>query len=841
MNIHQILEEYDSLFGKKTLDEIEVYLYEKIGEAVKEQDDAAIITFLNEMIGLCRDTSQKDKAIAYCEQLKKLMVYMKLEGTRDYATSMQNIANAYRAFGFWDDAEEAYKIIEKTYEAYLDKGDYLWASMYNNWGLLYQEKNDFSNAVQMLEKALELIIQIPDNEIKVAITKTNLANSLFGLKTDEALKKGYVYLTEALEIFTEDGERDFHYGAALVAMGDYFIYNKQYKSAKAYYQKGIVEILIHTGKTEFYNRVVEKYDNAVAMMNTSNNKSNKWKNNLELSRKFYEEHGKNMIHKLFPEYESRIAVGMVGEGSDCYGFDDVISTDHDYAIGFCMWLTKEDMDAIGSELQEAYEKLILEHSESDSKNTRLDIRRGVFELEEFYGHKNETICEQEKDVSNDSDINGVYAYCAQDYKLSQMVNGKVFRDDLGLFTEKRNELLKYYPEDLWRRKLANYLHEFSQYGQSNYARMMARQDYLTANLCISKAIESAMDIAYVLIKEYAPYYKWKRKGLEKSGKMRDILWICEELSKLPCQEKAWENKTYNATSLNADDKCIVLIETLARIILDKLRELELVKGKDAFLENYIGQILEGDTKLTDKMLEKDIQMSDEISNGNKQVLDEIVEGNTQMPDEIIERNKQLINKIVELEWKQFDKVKNEGGRASCQDDYATFSIMRKSQYLTWSEELLCRYYNDLQDAWQNGWNLITEKYARMMKSTAPEKYAELEDKLPVRSEEREKIMEEIVKIQVSWMEEFASKYPNMAVNARTIHTYEDNEFDTSYETYLRGELGTYSEETFVLYGRFIAGLIQEGKNLAYETMNNTAKFYGYESVEDAEEKIGCME
>jgi hypothetical protein len=169
-----------------------------------------------------------------------------------------------------------------------------------------------------------------------------------------------------------------------------------------------------------------------------------------------------------------------------------------------------------------------------------------------------------------------------------------------------------------------------------------------------------MDIAYVLIKEYAPYYKWKRKGLEKSGKMRDILWICEELSKLSCQEKAWENKTYNATSLNADDKCIVLIETLARIIVDKLRELEFVKGKDVFLENYIGQILEGDTRLTDKMLKKDIQMPDEIPNGNTQVLDEIVEGNTQMSDEIIERNKQLINKIVELEWKQFDKVKNEG-------------------------------------------------------------------------------------------------------------------------------------------------------------------------------------
>ena len=93
--------------------------------------------------------------------------------------------------------------------------------------------------------------------------------------------------------------------------------------------------------------------------------------------------------------------------------------------------------------------------------------------------------------------------------------------------------------------------------------MMAREDYITANLCISKAIESAMDIAYILNKEYAPYYKWKRKGLEKSVKMRDILWICEQLSVISCQKKAWENKKYSSSQINTEDKCVVLLETLA--------------------------------------------------------------------------------------------------------------------------------------------------------------------------------------------------------------------------------------------------------------------------------------
>ena len=99
------------------------------------------------------------------------------------------------------------------------------------------------------------------------------------------------------------------------------------------------------------------------------------------------------------------------------------------------------------------------------------------------------------------------------------------------------------------------------------------------------------------------------------------------------------------------------------------------------------------------------------------------------------------------------------------------------------------------------------------------------------------IMEEIIKIQVKWMEEFSEKYPFMAYNARVIHSEDDTIYNTSYETYLRGELGTYGEETFILYGRFITELLKEGKNLAYETMKNTALLYGYKSVEDAEERM----
>lgn len=565
MNIESVLKEYDGLFGTTSLSCIEEYLYEKIIQALQEQDDAAILTLLNEMIGLCRDTSQKDKALAYCEQVQKLLDKMGLQGTKEYATSMQNVANAYRAFGRWEEAQEAFCLIEATYEICLPKGDYLWASMFNNWGLLYQEKGEYEQAVSKIENALAVIEKLPESHMEQAITKTNLANSLFGLGTQQALEKGYQYLCSAIAVFVQDGERDFHYGAALVAMGDYYVYIQNNMLAKAYYQKGIVEILMHTGKTEFYQRVVEKYDDIVCKLK----KQTVWKKNISKSREFYEAYGRQMIHEVCPGYESRIAVGMVGEGSDCFGYDDAISSDHDYDIGFCMWLTQEDMDKIGDKLQKAYQELVEKHAKGENVNARLGERRGVFCVDTFFVKQ------------------------AQEYRLAQMVNGEIFRDELGVVTKKRKELLEYYPQPVWRRKLAGALHEFAQYGQANYARMMARGDYLTAQLCVGKAMETAMDIGYILLQKYAPYYKWKRKGLEETGQLRDALWICEELAQVAVTKQAWEGVTYNAKQLNTKDRRVVLLETLAGVLLEEMKTRGLVKGEDTFLEVYVEQILEG--------------------------------------------------------------------------------------------------------------------------------------------------------------------------------------------------------------------------------------------------------
>ena len=130
--------------------------------------------------------------------------------------------------------------------------------------------------------------------------------------------------------------------------------------------------------------------------------------------------------------------------------------------------------------------------------------------------------------------------------------------------------------------------------------------------------------------------------------------------------------------------------------------------------------------------------------------------------------------------------------------------------------------------------MITEKYARMMESTAPDEYAEFADKLPEKTEQTRKIVDEIAKIQVDWMEEFSKEYPKLANNARDITSDSDNLYNTSYETYLKGELLTYSEKLLKLYGQFVINLAKEGKNLAEMTIKNTALLSGYKSLDEAE-------
>lgn len=190
--------------------------------------------------------------------------------------------------------------------------------------------------------------------------------------------------------------------------------------------------------------------------------------------------------------------------------------------------------------------------------------------------------------------------------------------------------------------------------------------------------------------------------------------------------------------------------------------------------------------------------------------------------------------LVEKEWECFQSVNNEGGRASCQDDRVTFFIMRKSQFVLWPEELVDSYTMDVDNAVLMGRNLLAEKYAWMMADTAHARFEELRELLTEPTEKAQEAIDYMVPVQVKWMEEYAAKYPYLAQGNRVIHTADERPGQTSYETYLRGELHTYSERTLVLYMELCKKLEAEGTNLMLEVMTATMKEYGFANLDAAE-------
>ena len=794
MDISMVLNELDELFMEQDLEKIDTFLRESREQAEAEQDLGALLILYNETIGFYRETGNYKHSIAYCHKALELAKTLKLEGKVSYATTLLNAANAHRAAGLLQDSLELYMQVFPVYEKELSPDNMYYANLFNNISLLYQEMQEFTKAKEALLKALSICERNEEAAFEIAVTHANLANTCIQLGENEEAKE---HARMAIAMFEEQEVEDAHYSAALSALGNLYYKEENYEKAMEAMEKSRDCVARYLGRKNIqYERLSE---NINLIRQKASMQGSEQIKGLELCKRYYEEFGKPMIAEKFSSYEKKIAVGLVGKGSDCFGFDDEQSRDHDFGPRFVMWVTRETYEEIGEELQKAYEelpKMFLGVERIETFHGR--DRAGVHMIEEFY--------QQLTGIKSINDIGVTTWLETSEYSLAAAVNGEVFCDEEGIFTAWRTKLLEYYPKAVWYRRIAQECAVFSQNGQYNLPRMRQRGQLVAAELAKAEGVKHAMKLIFLLERRYAPHDKWLYKDLqileERGGlltsacqqveqKEKSVTALLERLSLLTVEEEDAEEMS-------------MLIETLAVIFAAALEQLGMVGRADAYLDANTKEIL---------------LKSDALLKVGENIIEELALG------------------IVKEEFVAFDKVQNEGGRASCQNNWPTFKIMRMSQYLTWDEEMLLQYLADFQIAISKGRNMIEEKYARMMESTAPEQYASFKEKLPTIPEEKRIIIEEIIRLQVQWMEAFAEQYPGLAQNARFIHTSEDTPFDTSYETYLRGELGTYSDKMLELYGRYIVAHAQNGCNVAQEIMWNTVQFYGYSSFEEAAQKV----
>lgn len=304
---------------------------------------------------------------------------------------------------------------------------------------------------------------------------------------------------------------------------------------------------------------------------------------LELSERYYETYGKPMLEARFPELLPRIAVGLVGQGSECFGYDDDISMDHDYGPAFCLWLTAEDYERYGREVQAAYDSLPKDFLGVPGRivSAQGGGRVGVLEIHAFY---RQFIGVEQPPRSM------MWWLHLPDAQLACATNGKVFSDPLGEFSAVRSAIATY-PEDVRLKKMAARLAIMAQSGQYNYGRSMRRGDIVAAELALREFVQAGISFVYLYNRRYAPYYKWMFHGMKDLPLLAgDVALLFQQLMVLGAQEAAWSGAVIDPY-VNLRDTKVQLIEQIAAAVIVALKSEGLSDIEADFLEPHAWELM----------------------------------------------------------------------------------------------------------------------------------------------------------------------------------------------------------------------------------------------------------
>ncbi|MBQ3904610.1 MAG: DUF4037 domain-containing protein [Eubacterium sp.] len=296
-------------------------------------------------------------------------------------------------------------------------------------------------------------------------------------------------------------------------------------------------------------------------------------NGIELSKAFFEEYGKPMLEE-FPEVKPYLAAGLFGSGSECFGFDDKVSSDHDFEAGFCLFLPDESVvdRRTAFLLERAYAKLPGEFM--GVRRSMLSpvggARRGVLRTDEFF---------LEKIGSKDGTLTLNQWLTVPEQALAEATNGEVFFDNYGEITKIR-EGLKQFPEEVRRKKLAGNLLLMAQSGQYNYKRCLDHGEEAAAQLAVGEFVNSAMAVIFLLNNKYKPYYKWSFRALRALPKLSLEAEIMEYLLTTPNGSDTAEEKYY-------------AIEGIAADVIDELAEQNLTNAICGDLEKHAYSVNDG--------------------------------------------------------------------------------------------------------------------------------------------------------------------------------------------------------------------------------------------------------
>lgn len=230
------------------------------------------------------------------------------------------------------------------------------------------------------------------------------------------------------------------------------------------------------------------------------------KRGLALSKEFFHQCALPLFAGQEPELFRKTAFGLVGEGSECFGFDDDISRDHDWGPAFCLWLPRAELAAQQPVLETVLNELpaTFQGWPTRMRPEHRMGRVGPLGIEDFYARFLGTARLPE---------HWQEWRAIPEHFLAVATNGEVFRDASGLFSTVRAGLLQFYPEDIRRKKIAARCIGMAQAGQYNVLRSLKRNEAVPAMLAAARFAEQALSMVFLLNKKYMPFYKWAHRSV----------------------------------------------------------------------------------------------------------------------------------------------------------------------------------------------------------------------------------------------------------------------------------------------------------------------------------------
>lgn len=288
---------------------------------------------------------------------------------------------------------------------------------------------------------------------------------------------------------------------------------------------------------------------------------------LEIAKAFYEEYGEPMLRDRFPSLTPYLAVGLMGRGSECFGFDDEVSRDHDFEPGFCIFLPGEDVvdRRTAFLLERAYAGLPKEFMGLRRSMTGPvgGARHGVLRTAEFMTDLVGT-------ADGRMDLTGWMTI--PDHALAEAVNGEIFTDSYGEVTAIRERLM-HQPADVRLKKLAGHLLLMGQSGQYNYRRCLAHGETAAAQLAVMEFVKSTMAAVFLLNGVYQPYYKWSFRAMR-------------ALPKLPLTAELLEYLLTSDNEPETSREKYDVMEGIAADVIDELQRQKLTQAVCGDLEKH---------------------------------------------------------------------------------------------------------------------------------------------------------------------------------------------------------------------------------------------------------------